>query len=462
MLLTIAKIAAVAWLAENAQGTQAWHTAKEQLLNEGITFDLTQLAPDPVAAEDNFWDTPLLRGVILDQEMEKQERLSAITLIPESVDPREHFNGHGGDVLSRRRTDLTPWDEFVDGEGPEAILAALENRFGAEFAELAQASKRPFSVSPFPWDLTKNMENFAAANLTHTTVAIDLSKTLILWSRAAIEAGDGSIALNSIRIKIRLAEAISKEPSLTAHLSSILIQNRAVTAIWEGLAQNVWDRQQLLSLKSELERLDLLGSFATVAECEVVFLEWALDEMKGSDVLAGMSNDAEDDGLVVKLALRLLPWGWLDRNKAFGSIWLLENFIIPAKEKNWSRLAQARFPEEGEIRDSAIVEIFLGGLEKIPRSSAKAHMLTQFALAACEIELHRIDQGDYPDALPVPRLDLDSELLRYSKTDDGRYRIYSIGWDFIDDNGTPALTGESEKNDWVWAYGPPAAAERGS
>lgn len=456
MLLTIAKIAFATWQVENAEGALAWQSAKEQLLENGIAFDLTELAPEPVSAEDNFWETPLLRGVVLDREMERQDRLKAITLIPEGFEKKNHFQGHGAIVMSRRRSDLSPWYEFVEGDGAEAILDALNSKFGAEFAELAKAAQRPHSCSPYPWELTKDVLAHANALLHHNDTIIRLTRTLNLRTRSAIEVRNGESALESIQIQIRLAEAVSYEPSATGHLFFLLQQRAICTSVWEGLASEVWNRQQLQRLISELERLDPLRSFAMVMECELVMQTQTMELMRDPNVIMGMDSKTAD--LWTRLVFKLFLPGVVERNKVIGSVWMLENLVIPAREGDWQTLSDAALPDEDVHWRTKIAFLTIASLERFPQRVAYEHILLQSALAACEIEIHRIDNGKYPDELPNPRLDLDGEPLRYQKTPDGRYQIYSIGWDFVDDGGVPSKVREFEKNDWVWAYGPPAAA----
>ena len=97
------------------------------------------------------------------------------------------------------------------------------------------------------------------------------------------------------------------------------------------------------------------------------------------------------------------------------------------------------------------------------------------ALTACALERYLLKHHDYPDTLsalvpdflPKAPIDpLDDAPMRYRKTANGRYQLWSVGPDRIDDGGIlthdPDATAEdldplnspTFKGDWVWSYTP--------
>src|SRR5208283_2844567 len=87
------------------------------------------------------------------------------------------------------------------------------------------------------------------------------------------------------------------------------------------------------------------------------------------------------------------------------------------------------------------------------------------ARTACALERFRLAHGNYPetlDALPpqfitaLPHDLINGQPLHYRRTDDGRFVLYSVGWDEKDDGGQTAFTksGSVDRNngDWVWRY----------
>lgn len=76
---------------------------------------------------------------------------------------------------------------------------------------------------------------------------------------------------------------------------------------------------------------------------------------------------------------------------------------------------------------------------------------------ACALERHRIARGSLSEALDalvpqwidrIPVDVIDGQPIRYRIEPEGGYRLYSIGWNEVDDNGTPGKT--REQGDWVF------------
>jgi hypothetical protein len=84
------------------------------------------------------------------------------------------------------------------------------------------------------------------------------------------------------------------------------------------------------------------------------------------------------------------------------------------------------------------------------------------ARTACALEQFRRARGNYPNSLaelspqyldPLPVDIVNGRLLKYRRDDQGRYLIYSVGWDLKDDGGKPALSlNRWGDGDWGWRY----------
>ena len=87
------------------------------------------------------------------------------------------------------------------------------------------------------------------------------------------------------------------------------------------------------------------------------------------------------------------------------------------------------------------------------------------ARVACALERFRLAHGDYPETLDalapqfiekLPHDLINGQPLHYRRTDDGRFILYSVGWDEKDDGGKVFIakngTVDREKGDWVWQY----------
>jgi hypothetical protein len=97
--------------------------------------------------------------------------------------------------------------------------------------------------------------------------------------------------------------------------------------------------------------------------------------------------------------------------------------------------------------------------------SARTQTFVDAAQVACALERYRLVDGTLPDDLSaltpqfissIPTDVIDGEPLRYRKTGDDSYIIYSVGWNQTDDGGEVGWTSDREtsvdisKGDWVW------------
>ncbi len=86
---------------------------------------------------------------------------------------------------------------------------------------------------------------------------------------------------------------------------------------------------------------------------------------------------------------------------------------------------------------------------------------------AIALERHRLRHGQFPESLDaldpdvrpvggIPHDVINGEALRYRRTEDGRFQLYSVGWNQTDDGGTTVWSGgwrgspDREQGDWVW------------
>jgi hypothetical protein len=88
---------------------------------------------------------------------------------------------------------------------------------------------------------------------------------------------------------------------------------------------------------------------------------------------------------------------------------------------------------------------------------ARNQTLANEAYIACGLERYRLAHGEYPKTLEelvpqfaekLPRDIIGGQPLRYNGTADGRFVLYSVGWNGRDDGGMPGKT--TEEGDWVW------------
>jgi hypothetical protein len=94
---------------------------------------------------------------------------------------------------------------------------------------------------------------------------------------------------------------------------------------------------------------------------------------------------------------------------------------------------------------------------KAAQRTAQNQTLANEAFLACGLERYRLAHGQYPetfDALvpqfaeKLPHDIIGGQPLNYHRTAEGRFVLYSLGWNEKDDGGAPGKT--AAEGDWVW------------
>jgi hypothetical protein len=109
--------------------------------------------------------------------------------------------------------------------------------------------------------------------------------------------------------------------------------------------------------------------------------------------------------------------------------------------------------------------LMLPGLNQATVRFVHSQSSVDMAREAIALERYRLAHGDYPDSLnalaphyivELPHDIINGQPLRFGRTSNGKFVLYSVGWNEADDGGVVALTDGGEvdvdKGDWVWRY----------
>ncbi len=101
------------------------------------------------------------------------------------------------------------------------------------------------------------------------------------------------------------------------------------------------------------------------------------------------------------------------------------------------------------------------------RQFAYAQSSVDMARVASPLERYHLAHGEYPETLDalapqfiekIPHDIIGGQPLHYRRTDDGKFILYSVGWNETDDGGVVVLSKYSKispdisQGDWVWQY----------
>ena len=395
-------------------------------------------------------------------------------------------------------------------QSPAADVLLALSRYDAAIAELRQAGERPFSRFP----LNYQDEPPSSLMLPHLASLKRSAQVLQLRAIAEVQAGQTEQALADVKLMLRLAESIHDEPTLISQLVGISVACLALQPVWEGLAERRWSDAQMKELGGLLEKLDFISGLQIALHGERVTGLGYIDFMKTNRdqhslmllyavcprVFASMEKDLRylpelpevsdwfndwqrhflRDDSATRIVEHLPPAGWYDLNKVTVAKTYQEHLFQicqPAKHLISQQVVAGINGDMEKLRQPAdIMPLNALAFNVIPaiyyaaQKAAQGQNAVDMAIVACALERYHLAHGEYPETLAVlapeyiktiPPDVVDGQLLHYRRTQDGRYMVYSVGWDGKDDGGVTHL-GESSHwvgnqwtqypNDWVWQY----------
>jgi hypothetical protein len=176
----------------------------------------------------------------------------------------------------------------------------------------------------------------------------------------------------------------------------------------------------------------------------------------------------------------VVPQGWYDQEELnYSRAFHLElaTSLDPAKE----RVSPARVKADNQacermmyasgfagtklsilLHHRLMATMLLPALGRVIVKSAAAQAAVNQAAIACALERYRLANGHFPEALAalaprfistLPNDVLTGEPYKYRLRDDGRFVLYSVGWDEKDDGGVSGKAlFDDRQGDWVWQY----------
>jgi hypothetical protein len=296
--------------------------------------------------------------------------------------------------------------------------------------------------------------------------------TQLLQLRAAAELADGQNekALNDVKLLLYLNNSLRSSPFLISHLVRMAIVAITVQPIWEGLAGRKWSEEQLAALETELGKLDFLADYEFALRGERAFAIATIDnERRTREIISRQEN-----GNLMTNGLTLMPSAYFYQSE-LAHAQMSQQWILPLVDTN-SRIASPAALQRAENSVQAERKryspykvqalMLFPAIGRAVEKFAVIQSSIDLARVACALERYRLAHGEYPDKLDalapqfivnLPHDIIGGQPLHYRRTDDGKFVLYSVGWNETDDGGTVVFlkSGSSvdrDKGDWVWQY----------
>ena len=331
------------------------------------------------------------------------------------------------------------------------VLLQSWKPYEANLRELAADSRRPFFQTTIGRDgravLQNDRDSLLPLEFLHFMFA-QRACALLAVQRTNEAAED---VLTSLRLTQHARQAIDTHASLRMQFMAA----RSLQPIWEGLAENRWNAQQLAEFQTQLAAFNFLSDYTNaVRRAVLAHIEaWAaIPESKNSKVVIPQGS-----GFVQRD-----EWTWQPRAWWYDySIQLYQagqnaiaNVDVAAgriqQRPNWSDLS-------GLVLDGETHQLLQQNAwwRSNPSSVSFAQTAVNQSAIACALERFRLATGGYPEnleaLLPAYLDKIPNDIVRgrpmiYERVDSGRYVLRGVGTNEKDDRKSKF------SDDWLWAY----------
>lgn len=328
---------------------------------------------------------------------------------------------------------------------PASAVQQAYAGMAAELAELQRASQRPLAQLDPAAPVSKGRE----LNLFAWRV---LAQLLSVHASAALALGQAETAAQDCQVLLRLAALLNSRPGFDECMMRVLVVESCLQVFWEGWQARQWPAPQLAQFQSLLSSINLVRDFDNHLRFgEQVRFNAMMEKNMGGAQFTPMPLFQEGHMLYNRLLLEHQMAGYSSRQQA----------IFPRQVREHEKAC------ERELARGSMAAIVTGmALPQITKALpqvARAQTYVNFGVLACALEKHRAEHGVYPSKLEdlapvsIPRIPHDiinGGALHYRRTEDGRFLLYSVGWNETDEGGSAQMSGPraQEPKDWVWHW----------
>jgi hypothetical protein len=253
--------------------------------------------------------------------------------------------------------------------------------------------------------------------------------------------------------------------TLVAGMIQVAISGLYVQKVHDGLRLQAWREPELAAMQQQLADIKLIPELHRSFQAERAGTCRAF-EIAPLPELFGFYRHGFWEKLKHPLSWLSfqMPRGWIYQNMCVGAP--LEQGIIEAFDVANDQVRPGTFQEYNRRMESTLkrhspytwlVAMAMPNFTKAAQVTAQNQTLANEAYIACGLERYRLARGQYPETLEalvpqfaekLPHDIIGGQPLRYHRTADGQFVLYSVGWNGKDDGGAPGQT--IAEGDWVW------------
>jgi hypothetical protein len=451
---------ATAWgifcVEERWRGERRWKTYRDAAVQRGAKLNMKEVIPPDVPDAENFAAIPMIQEVFAAQEQGRP--------IPAWFTAAKWDEVRGSSSVKNRKQPLlgSYRDALVEqgvipapaNDPAEAVLSALK-LIEPELAQLREASQRPKTKFPVLW------ERGIAAQIPHLGPMQRTTQVYRLGVAANLAKGNNAAAMQYLRDGFRVYYALRTECALVSGLVRISCLRVIEEAVIEDGALQKWSVEELREIESLLATVNLANDYEFAIESERALVNTVYGEMIGKSDgelskfgnMAGISN--------ARTSLSLYPRGWFRLSQ------VKTNEYFDQRIRSGLQI-KSNPPEDALLRPGVgffqrlpyvLFVLTVPALNDVQKKYAHASAFHDQVRIACALERFRRKNTSYPENLDalspeivatVPADPVNGLPMRYRRTGDDAFILWSVGPNLIDDGGkSDPKKSSTSQPDWV-------------
>ena len=353
---------------------------------------------------------------------------------------------------------------------PAAQYLAWSDRLAPDFDEIREALKRPYAMIPGDYSepYLIPIPNFVTMRWLAQTLAQRVQCHLLL--------GEPEKALPDLTLIHDICRILEHRPTgkpmtLVEAMINVAITGLYTETIKEGLRTHCWQEPELATLQAQFKEINLRPYIDEAFRDERVHTVRLGERTNFEKLLTGELFGYNQKKLFYeKLGQRvtygLMPQGWVFQNIRVATE--LNQKILDALAQSDEQIYPKKI-EQANLAMSSVVEhwtvfrllasIAVPNFTKAFQTYARNQTGANQAQIVCALERYHLARGGYPEALDaltpqfmdkIPVDIIGGEPLHYRRTNDGKFLLYSVGWNETDDGGSGNGSWDVKTGDWVW------------
>lgn len=449
-LAVLVTLAALLITEENWRGKHDWEKTKAALEAKGAVLDWNKYIPPPVPDDQNFFAAPKMQEWFVKK-------------------PSSFTNG----LIERLQNPDTTATNL--NEAAAAKYLAWSDQFQPDFDLIRQALKRPYArmAGDYSKPYAIPIPNFVAVRI--------VAQVMAQRARCHLTLNQPAEALQDVTFLHDLCRLLEAAPThkpmtLVAAMINVAVTGLYADVVAEGLRSDKWQAPQLAVLQTQLLAVNLAPFVAGALDCEPVGSVSFIQTKKPSELynLSAIVTGPPKNKATLWDKIRSLkgrwwdftPRGWVYQNVASllkasveirASLFDDRMNVTPRKID----LVHKRMEDEWAHPHlfNCLAAIAIPNYDRAMQTFAFNQTKANEAQIVCALERYRLANGRYPETLAaltprfmekIPPDLIGGQPLHYRPTADGKFLLYSVGWNETDDDGLPGTLADANKGDWVW------------